>query len=237
MLGLKLCNPVWGYDLVERPVVRIDQGKGSDLFVSSVRKDDRFRKATIEHLLDAESLGKSRIVDRCRSKVTGEIPARGNGFVRYSVDFTIIACAGNLNSAFEHVAGAVREPEFKTALEQKRSENRDQDRRNGGDCGEESHETDVQPPAAEAAVFGSPHRNLPCIKRHQGDRRKKNADQEQCDERRRHESARLSAAPQQPCAETEHAEKHEPNQHRRPIIELAACPLPLEPALVLGDDR
>ena len=148
--------------------------------------------------------------------------------------FAIVAGLGDLDGILEHVAGAVREPEFEAALEQQRSEDRDEHRRNGGDGGKQRDEPDVQPPAAEPALLRPSHRDLARIKRHQRDRWEQDGDQQQRDQRRRQQTSRLRAAAQHPNAERRSCPtRKRGDEPAKAVVKTPARPLPLEPALLL----
>src|SRR6185369_9556094 len=103
-------------DLLERPVVRVDQRKGPDLLIVAIGEDDCFRQVAVEHLVTGESLREAWIVDGGLTKVPGEIRACSGRFVFDPLNLPVIACTSDLDGILEHPACAVRKPELEAAL-------------------------------------------------------------------------------------------------------------------------
>ena len=95
-------------------------------------------------------------------------------------------------------------------------------------------EAHMKPAAAKSTLLGSADRDLARVQHHQRDRREQDGDQQPGDQRRREQGSGFSAAPQDPDTENEHGEQEQRNYPSQPIVELAARPLPLKPAFLLG---
>jgi len=147
-------------------------------------EDDRFRQLTIVDLELREGFGEPWIVDGDLLQVACDVGAHRDCLSRDPFLLLAVNVLGDGRRVLEHSPCPVRKPEFEAALEQERSEDGDENSRDGGNCGKESHKADVQTSASEAALLGPAHRDFPRIERHERDRRQEDRDQQQGDERR-----------------------------------------------------
>ena len=136
------------------------------------------------HELQGERVAEFRIVDRDLPQISRQVAARRERCARHALDHIVICRTRELDAVLQHPACAIREPEFQTALQEKRSQDRNHDGRDRRQDREESDQPGVQLAAAQALPLCPLTSNAARVEDHQGDGRNQVAYEENGDQRR-----------------------------------------------------
>ena len=133
------------YPRRHRPLIEIDDRERLNFAAGTRAKDRRLRQVAVAHLLQ-HTLPENRRVEAKAIDVFDNIPTHRLDLTGDAgAMLTNVGLSDHLGTV-ENRSGALRIPEFDTALEQDRRENDDEKCRHNCDDGKQRNETDLQPP-------------------------------------------------------------------------------------------